>query len=320
MTVKQAYDDFIVFKRSYCDDSTVKYYSQNLGFFFDFLRHDYKLDIDSISLDQLDRKVMQHYVSYLRSRQKYMVHPFKVADQKKGNLKNSTIRIYLRAVRVFLNYAVDELDSSLSVSRKVKLPKDDTAIQIPLYTHEVNQIDDLFSQSTELGLRNLCIIHLMLDAGFRAEEVVSFKVKDISFDKGILSVIDSKNHKSRVVPLGWQLRMYLQAYLDFRSPVSDDEFLILKMGSRYGIGYNVIKQLFYRIRSRTGIARLHPHLLRHTFAVSYLIGGGNLEFLRDMLGHSDYAVTRHYVRVANQYRMMGADIYKIDPVFYVSQK
>lgn len=278
MTVKQAYDDFIVFKRSYCDDSTVKYYSQNLGFFFDFLRHDYKLDIDSISLDQLDRKVMQHYVSYLRSRQKYMVHPFKVADQKKGNLKNSTIRIYLRAVRVFLNYAVDELDSSLSVSRKVKLPKDDTAIQIPLYTHEVNQIDDLFSQSTELGLRNLCIIHLMLDAGFRAEEVVSFKVKDISFDKGILSVIDSKNHKSRVVPLGWQLRMYLQAYLDFRSPVSDDEFLILKMGSRYGIGYNVIKQLFYRIRSRTGIARLHPHLLRHTFAVSYLIGGGILNF------------------------------------------
>lgn len=319
MTVKQAYDDFIVFKESYCDESTVKYYRKNLGFFFDFLRQYYYADIDEIELSRLDRKIMQQYVSYLRSRQKFMTHPFKVSDQKKGNLKNSTIRIYLRAVRVFLNYAVEELDSDLSISRKVKLPKDDTAIQIPLFVHEVEQIDALFNQNTELGLRNLCIIHLMLDAGFRAEEVVSVKVRDILFDKGLLSIVDSKNHKSRVVPLCWQLRIYIQGYLEFRDSVSLDDFLILKSGSRSAIGYNTIKQLFYRIRNKTELERLHPHLLRHTFAVSYLIGGGNLEFLRDLLGHSDYAVTRHYVRLANQYRMMGADIYRIDPVFYIAR-
>ena len=77
-----------------------------------------------------------------------------------------------------------------------------------------------------------------------------------------------------------------------------------------------MKQLFSRLRIKTGIDRLHPHLLRHTFAVSYLIGGGNLEFLRDMLGHSDYSTTRDYVKMANQYRMMDADVYQLDDIFF----
>ena len=40
------------------------------------------------------------------------------------------------------------------------------------------------------------------------------------------------------------------------------------------INYNVIKQLFSRIRKKSGIDRLHPHLCRHTFATSYIKGGG----------------------------------------------
>lgn len=316
MTIKQAYEDFIEFKKSYCDPATVKYYSKNLKFFFDYLQRSTGNAIDSIELSQLDRKVMQHYVSFLRTKQKYEFHPFKVQSAKKGTLKNSTVRIYLRAVRVFLNYITEELDTELVITRKIKLPKDDTSMQIPLFNHEVEKIDNLYSQNTELGLRNLCIVHLMLDAGLRAEEVISLKVKNISFDKGILMVIDSKNHKSRVVPLAWKLRIYIQAYLEFRGADPED-YLILKIGSRSEINYNVIKQMFYRIRTRTDIERLHPHLLRHTFAVSYLVGGGNLEFLRDMMGHSDYAVTRRYVQMSNQYRMMDADIYKLDPVFYL---
>ncbi|MDE7323162.1 MAG: site-specific integrase [Lachnospiraceae bacterium] len=55
-----------------------------------------------------------------------------------------------------------------------------------------------------------------------------------------------------------------------------------------------ITDLFARLKKDSGISRLHAHLLRHTFATSYLVGGGNLEFLRVFLGHSDYNVTRGY--------------------------
>ncbi|WP_081820350.1 tyrosine-type recombinase/integrase [Robinsoniella sp. KNHs210] len=61
---------------------------------------------------------------------------------------------------------------------------------------------------------------------------------------------------------------------------------------------------------------MHPHLLRHTFATSYIIGGGNLEMLRLLLGHYDYNVTRNYLHLAYQYMILNADIYKLDSVFF----
>lgn len=319
MTVKAAYDDFMDDRRSYCDKSTCKYYEQNIGFFFSYLEAVYQRPVDLLLFSELDKKVVQNYVAYLRSKPKFENHPFKVAASKKGSLKNSTVRIYVRAVRVFMNYVRDEELADIAVSRKVKLPKDDSRLNLPLFQYEVDAIDSLFSQNTEMGLRNLCILHLMLDAGLRSEEVVTLKVSGLDFDKGYIRILDSKNHKSRIVPLAWDLKMYLQCYLEFREPVPDEP-VIRKAGTGGGINYNVIKQLFFRIRGKSGVKRLHPHLLRHTFAVAYLIGGGNLEFLRDMMGHSDYTVTRQYVKMSNQYRMMGADVYKLDGIFYVATK
>lgn len=60
------------------------------------------------------------------------------------------------------------------------------------------------------------------------------------------------------------------------------------------------------------------HLCRHTFATSYIMGGGNLEFLRLLMGHTDYNVTKTYLHLANQYHLMGADVYKLDKVFFKS--
>ena len=61
---------------------------------------------------------------------------------------------------------------------------------------------------------------------------------------------------------------------------------------------------------------LHAHLLRHTFATSYLVGGGNLEFLRAFLGHSDYNVTRGYSQLAAECKMLGVNVYHLDPIFF----
>lgn len=319
ITVRIAYDDFINDRKSYCDESTCKYYEQNLGFFFDYLELTYQKPICQLLFSELDKKVVQNYVAYLRSKPKFENHPFKVSSSKKGTLKNSTVRIYVRAVKVFMNYIRDEELTDVFFSRKIKLPKDDSRLHFPLFQYEVDEIDSLFSQNTEMGLRNLCILHLMLDAGLRSEEVIALKVRDVDFSKNILRIMDSKNHKSRIIPLAWNLKLYLECYLEFRQPMPGEN-VIRKAGSGGEINYNVIKQLFFRIRGKTDVSRLHPHLLRHTFGVAYLVGGGNLEFLRDMMGHSDYTVTKQYVKMSNQYRMMGAEVYKLDDIFFVATK
>ena len=101
----------------------------------------------------------------------------------------------------------------------------------------------------------------------------------------------------------------------FRIASSDGPFF-RKFRSRDSIDSNVIRALFIRIRRNTGLDRVYPHLLRHTFATSYMMGGGNLESLRILLGHYDYSVTRIYLHLANQFFVMDSDIYRLDPVLF----
>lgn len=62
--------------------------------------------------------------------------------------------------------------------------------------------------------------------------------------------------------------------------------------------------IFQKLKKCTGIDRLHPHLLRHTFATNYLVDGGDLETLRLILGHSDLQVTSMYLHLAQNKRLL----------------
>ena len=59
-----------------------------------------------------------------------------------------------------------------------------------------------------------------------------------------------------------------------------------------------IKLIFYRLAKKSGIFRSHSHLCRHTFAMMFLINGGNVFTLQQILGHSTLEMVRHYVNLA----------------------
>jgi len=63
---------------------------------------------------------------------------------------------------------------------------------------------------------------------------------------------------------------------------------------------NAIKQLLTRIGKRAGVAGVHAHRFRHTYAINYLRNGGNAVMLQDLLGHTDMTMTRLYVHLAEQ--------------------
>lgn len=66
----------------------------------------------------------------------------------------------------------------------------------------------------------------------------------------------------------------------------------------------ILLLLTSKIKKRTGIDRLHPHLLRHTFATNYLCDGGDLETLRLILGHSDLQITSMYLHLAQNKQLL----------------
>lgn len=317
MTIDKAYMIFINDKKVSCSDETVAYYSYNVGKFIDYLVEQKKRAPGDIDVTEVDRDLLNGFILKLRSANRYAGHPSVSSDRR---IKNTSINTYLRAVKIFMGWCFREDFIDRDVFRSVRFPKQDAETIVPLYQDEAAAVDAMFDRKTEAGLRDLCIIHLMLDAGCRRGEVVGLRFRDLFFDKNILYVY-GKGGKYRIVPLCPALKGMLYRYcVLYRSYPSDgcdpEQSVFLNLDGRSAISKSTINQLFRRIRERTGIERLHPHLLRHTFATSYVMGGGNLEFLRMIMGHSDYNVTRRYLHLANQCGMMGAGIYQLDPVFF----
>ena len=111
--------------------------------------------------------------------------------------------------------------------------------------------------------------------------------------------------------------MLMHYLIKFRNYEQKEDFSVfVQIGTNIPINSNVIKQLFARLKRMSGIERIHPHLLRHTFATSFMVGGGNMEFLRLMMGHEDYETTKIYLHLAQEVKMLHSEIYKLDSSFF----
>lgn len=309
ITIDDAYKDFIEDRKTYVSDKTLEFYTDNISKFVAFCHDNYA----AVYMAELPDSVLKDYVLYLRTKKKFEGHPFTPESDKA--IKNSSVRTYTRAVKSFLNFCKQE--HYIEDYKKVKMPRNDARQIIPLYAEEVEKIDQTFKINTMMGLRDFCIVHLMLDAGFRSQEVINLKIQDVLFDKDALVVVNSKGSVSRIVIMCPLLKSRLSRYIYlYRYGSAPTDAVFIQIKTKEQINENVIKQFFARLKKKSYIDRLHPHLLRHTFATSYVMGGGNLEMLRILLGHSDYDVTKNYLHLANQYQILQASIYKLDPVFF----
>lgn len=299
--IHRAFDAFIQDRQAYCSAATIRTYKGHMETFFTFLESEYHTPVTDLQFSDIpeDANVMAAYILFLKN--------------QNATLRNTSIRSYCRHVKAFLHFCY-EMDYCRDFLKRVKLPRDDAEPKLPLCVDEVERIDALFDRSTLKGSRNYCILHLMLDCGLRCQEVRHLQVEHLQQQRNIIYIKDSKGAKSRftlapdfVFDAVWQ-------YLLLSGHSSGIIFRGLK--DKEPISQNTIKQLFQDIKKEAGINRLHAHLLRHTFATSFLIGGGNLEFLRVYLGHYDYSVTKIYTQTAAQCKMLGLDVYHLDKIFF----
>jgi site-specific recombinase XerD len=140
---------------------------------------------------------------------------------------------------------------------------------------------------------------LLIDTGLRIEELINLRLEDLRMKEGWLKVM-GKGKKERIVPIGSNAQKALQRYLFRYRPKAfyrdiDNVFLTL---SGTPLSTNSMKLMFSRLAFRSGVHRLHAHLCRHTFATRFLINGGDVFSLQQILGHSSLEMVRHYVNLA----------------------
>jgi site-specific recombinase XerD len=142
------------------------------------------------------------------------------------------------------------------------------------------------------------MVLLLLDTGIRASELCTLTLENTFVKEGYIKV-SGKGDKERMVAFGATTKKALMRYLTTFRPQSDDPYLVLT--SQGVITYTALNHCIKRIGISVGIPRLHPHLFRHTFAVNYLMNGGDIMSLRLMLGHTDISVTQMYLHLAESH-------------------
>jgi site-specific recombinase XerD len=106
-----------------------------------------------------------------------------------------------------------------------------------------------------------------------------------------------KGSRERIVPTGKFVQLTLHDYIDRVRPVlshNEMDHLFLSSSGK-PLSANAIKLLFQRLKRNTGISNLHAHLCRHTFAINYLMNGGDIFSLKEILGHRSLEMVNHYL-------------------------
>lgn len=257
---------------------TLSYYKITLNMFMDYCGRD-------LDIDELDIILFKSYQMYL--------------DSEK-DIKRVSVQTYARAVRVLYRYLYFEDLIDIDVN-KLKLMKSKRETILPLTDAELSKLISCFNMDYWLDIRDRLICQLMFDCGLRRGEIVNLKVSDISIHKSTM-IINGKGSKQRIVPFGLCTKQLICNYISY-IPSGSKYFFINNDGSH--ITSNTIKKLFVRLKKKSGINRLYPHLLRHTFATNYIYNGGNLEVLRVLLGHSSITITQIYLHLATQMHLVN---------------
>ncbi len=271
MTIQQALTEFQIEQQIRGNTpKTIQYYSLSVGLYARFAGFDTPLQ--EITLNSL-----RAYYLHLLER----------------NISSTTIQTYIRALRSFLTWCYQQEYILVNLSEKFRLPKAQRKAIDVLTDSEVRRLLFCFNLRYLVHLRNYCMCSLMLDSGLRLHEVVTLTMEHTHLPEGYI-IVDGKGNKQRVVPLGMNTRKFLFRYLSRRPGCASTDRVFL-MSNLQPVTDATLRQMFRKLKKRSGIPRLRAHLLRHTFATRYLENGGDMYALQQILGHTSLEMVKKYV-------------------------
>ncbi|GAB7140578.1 site-specific tyrosine recombinase XerD [Deferribacterales bacterium RsTz2092] len=176
--------------------------------------------------------------------------------------------------------------------------------KLPSYLN-YDEVDKLLAApdpASDSGYRDSLILETLYASGMRVSEVLSVKIADVDFKRGLVKVF-GKGSKERLTPVYEKLRDKLLNWLPIRQrdfvKGSDRGFLFLnKRGEQLTRQY--VWEMVKGYCQQLGITKhVSPHTLRHSFATHLLSGGADLRTIQLFLGHESIGTTEIYTHVSD---------------------
>ena len=256
-------------------ENTIKSYDNDLSQFLTFSeKYENNRKISSI-----DNKTIRAWIIELSTK----------------NLSNKSINRKIASIKSFFRFLIKRQIIKKNPSTLVKSLK--AKQTLPLFLKE----KDLISLFKTINISNTLdearsdlILELLYGTGIRINELINLKSKNLDLIRNEIKVFGKRN-KERILPINQNIVSKAKLYLNHKkrkSSKSEFVFLTDKGNKLYPMMvYRIVKKC---LSSLINSEKYNPHLLRHSFATHILNKGGDLNAIKDLLGHESLAATQIY--------------------------
>lgn len=260
--------------------NTVQAYERDMGKLLDYL------DKGKIPLTRADEEVLIKFIH----------------QQSREGLSARSLARLISSLRAFFRFLV--LDGQVKKNPTVNLTSPKSWLALPKFL-TVPEVDRLLEQpdlKKVQGVRDKAMLEVLYSSGLRVSELVGLRCVDLNLKEGFL-LCRGKGGKERIVPLGRPAADAVERYIEGARPKlakrnTETLFLTRRGGAFTRQGFWKLLREYGR-RAELG-GKIHPHVLRHSFATHLLERGADLRSVQLMLGHSQITTTQIYTHVSRE--------------------
>lgn len=284
--------------------NTIISYKKDLEELFDFLK--------DIKIEEITTKDLKKYLEFLY----------------KNGVATSTMARHISAIKQFFNFLQLENIITENPASLLDHPKIQAHIPEILTEKEIEKLlDTAKKDKSNYGIQLYTMLELLYATGLRISELVEMKISDIQKkyrNDGLYTIddfliINGKGNKERLIPINKTAKDALIKYINLRESLLNgkkSEWLWTTMATFskdkkdtkvvFKKDNHIARQIFalnlkqLAIESNINPEKVHPHILRHSFASHILQRGADLRVVQELLGHSDISTTQIYTHIADE--------------------
>lgn len=243
---------------------------------------------------------------------------------------SSLLEVKLSDARIYMSQLADKKYKNRSIARKISslrslyhfLLRNDEIDYNPFshlnmkkvafrkpsffFLEEMDQLFEAVDGDEPLDFRNQALLELLYASGLSVNECVSLLLEDLDFDLSIL-LVSGQRKKERYVPFGEFAHDALTKYIENgRQPLmehfkKEHSYLFV---NHHGdpLTASGVQYILREIIKKTSLkGKIHPHKIRHSFAMHLLNNGADIRTVQEFLGHASLSSTQAYADVTKEH-------------------